>query len=158
MSFVLSNRVVIVFLCAFLATIPHAKGQDLRAKSLRLNSATDDQGQPLKIPKDDNNSHFEGAVSVVDNNSQNEQTKPRFFKDLSRKEMLHSRASIANDPSCRWLHNRLQFLEHKLKMGMDMRFGFHKKEWKARHKEWVCLKCGVEGPSIHDYAQCQFKR
>ena len=87
--------------------------------------------------------------------------KPRYFKDLNRMEMLESRAQVANDPSCHWLNRRMNELETKLQGdmdGMEMRFGYHKKELDFRKKEWICLKCGVEGPSIHDYAICHFRR
>ncbi|MBE8167034.1 MAG: hypothetical protein HAW66_01535 [Shewanella sp.] len=156
MSFVLSNRVLAIFLGILLMATAHANEQG--AESLQLNTTLDDEGQSLQIPKDTNSDYLDNAVSVAEDKFKNEKAKKRFFKDLSRQEMLDSKVSVANDPSCRWLHQRLQFLEHKLKMGMDMHFGYHKKELKARHQEWVCLKCGVEGPSIHDYAQCQFKR
>ena len=87
--------------------------------------------------------------------------KPRYFKDLNRMEMLESRAQVANDPSCHWLNRRMNELEAKLQGdmdGMEMRFGYHKKELDFRKKEWICLKCGVEGPGIHDYAKCHFRR
>ncbi|RYV02906.1 hypothetical protein SOPP22_06345 [Shewanella sp. OPT22] len=86
---------------------------------------------------------------------------PKRFSDLSRQEMLTSRANVANDPSCHWLNQRMNKLEETLMGamdGMDMRSGYHKKELTVRKKEWVCLKCGVEGPTVHDYAKCQFKR
>ena len=101
------------------------------------------------------------STTVSDSESDAVQPKPRYFKDLNRMEMLESRAQVANDPSCHWLNRRINQLEAKLKGsmdGMDMRFGYHKKELDYRKKEWICLKCGVEGPSVRDYAKCHFRR
>lgn len=76
--------------------------------------------------------------------------------EVSRHQQLKSRDFIANDPSCRWLDKRLDLLENQLMSGMNARYGYQQKEYTARHKAWVCLKCGAEGPSVRDYAQCQF--
>ncbi|MGB0893016.1 MAG: hypothetical protein ACPGUD_01305 [Parashewanella sp.] len=126
-----------------------------------LNQVLDDKGNPITIPDAEEPAmeyHFTKQRLKPQITNNRKKITQRRFKDLTRKEMLQSRANIANDPSCRWLDDRMELLEKQLSSGMGMRYGHHQKELSARQKEWVCMKCGVEGPSIQDYTRCQFHR
>jgi hypothetical protein len=79
-------------------------------------------------------------------------------RTLSRKQQLASRQHVANDVSCRWLDSRMDHLEGQLTPGGAQDLGHHAAELKIRQKEWQCLKCGVEGPSVEDRSRCQHKR
>jgi hypothetical protein len=79
-------------------------------------------------------------------------------RTLSRKQQLASRRHVANDVSCRWLDSRMDHLEGQLTPGGAQGLGHHAAELKIRQKEWQCLKCGVEGPSVEDRSRCQHKR
>ena len=131
---------------------------------LPLNTILDENGNPIALAdlKQPAMEYTNQELKPIKSQSvKNKPKKKKRFKDLSRKEMLKSRANVANDPSCHWLNQRMNQLERKLMnnmSGMDMKYGYHKKELELRKKEWVCLKCGVEGPAVHDYAKCQFKR
>ncbi|WP_445946859.1 hypothetical protein [Shewanella sp.] len=76
----------------------------------------------------------------------------------SRKQQLASRKHVANDVSCRWLNSRMDHLEGQLKQSGTQGLGHQAAELKIRKKEWQCLKCGVEGPSVADRSRCQHKR
>jgi hypothetical protein len=79
-------------------------------------------------------------------------------KTLSRKQQLASRKRVANDVGCRWLNSRMDHLEGQLTQAGTQDLGHQAAELKIRQKEWQCLKCGVEGPSIADRSRCQHKR
>ncbi len=150
-----------IYFCCFVVS---AYEKNENPSPLPLNTVLDEKGQPIALAdlkKPAMEYRFESQVPLDSSKKKSKSSSKKRFKDLSRKEMLKSRANVANDPSCHWLNQRMNQLEKKLMGtmdGMDMRFGYHKKELNARKKEWLCLKCGVEGPNVHDYAKCQFKR
>ena len=157
---------VSLLLIYFVGSWANAQDDTRTENKLPLNTVLDGQGNPIVLTDTKKPAMTYTYASAHQEITSTKKTKiqPRKkkrFKDLSRKEMLSSRANVANDPSCHWLNQRMNQLDRTLMRtmdGMDMRFGYHKKELAARKKEWVCLKCGVEGPNIHDYSKCQFNR
>jgi hypothetical protein len=79
-------------------------------------------------------------------------------RTLSRKQQLASRKHVANDAGCRWLDSRMDHLEGQSTQAGTQDLGHQAAELEIRQKEWQCLKCGVEGPSVADRSRCQHKR
>lgn len=136
---------------------------DKKPQPLRLptEGATDSDGNPIVIP-----SQHQSALHYRSPNTPTKKTKTTKRQSnkstrqqkMSRKQLLASRQHVANDPSCRWLDKRMQQLENRLKHQKKQHFGFQADELKVRKSEWICLKCGAEGPSQNDHNKCQYKR
>ena len=132
---------------------------------LPANSATDSNGNPITIPTQHQSAlHYQPPNPPTKNTKaqtqkkKQKQNKSTKHKKQSRKQLLASRNHVADDPSCRWLNKRMQQLERKLKYQQKQEFGFQADELKIRRIEWICMKCGAEGPSQNDHNKCQYKR
>ena len=123
---------------------------------LPLNTVLDANGNPIVIPVQQSALEIPPPLpqsSDTRNKSQDKQVsgKRKPPKKLSRKQQLASRSSVANDPACRWLDQRLKQLER----AGNQKYGHQKQELKVRMQEWQCLKCGAEGPASGDHDKCQ---
>ena len=159
--------IVILSLTALSALIPSTLlAKDLPQKTevikLPADGALDSEGKPLAIPKNPNSALNYNASQTHDKKRREKQTtkkpKNKPTKQLSRKQQLASRQHVANDPSCRWLDKRMSHLEKSLKRQQKQEYGYQDKELRARQSEWVCMKCGAEGPSQSDHHNCQYRR
>ncbi|MGL4837252.1 MAG: hypothetical protein ACRC22_07110 [Shewanella sp.] len=152
-----------------LSSLPQPKD----SKHLPLGTLLDSQGQPLGLPHR-NQSALEYSAPQLTTDAT---SPPRGAKPLRAHSSKPSRASkitsshkqsanakllsrqhIANDPSCRWLDNRLNQLESLHRSQLNHPGQYHAQELHARQQEWRCLKCGAEGPAQADYARCQYRR
>ncbi|MGL4473216.1 MAG: hypothetical protein ACRCT7_01935 [Shewanella sp.] len=59
--------------------------------------------------------------------------------------------TFANDPSCRWLNNRIQLLNEQ-----QQAFGHQPAELRQRRQEWRCLDCSGDGPTLKQRQVCSF--
>ncbi|MCG9697940.1 hypothetical protein [Shewanella sp. Isolate11] len=157
-----------------LAETPQPQSDEIKPSNNKLSnqtqiiipqdSALDSDGKPLHIPKQAQSAiHYQAseaatiAISLKDSEPPRRKHKSK-SKPLSRKQQLASRLHVANDPSCRWLNKRMQQLEHKIKQQTKPNYGFHSDELSIRKQEWICMKCGAEGPQVNDHASCQHRR
>ncbi|MCL1038816.1 hypothetical protein L2750_16935 [Shewanella submarina] len=124
---------------------------------LPLDTVLDEHGNPIAIPKQQSALEMPAPATPspeAPRNKSNEKQvsdKAKKPRKLSRKQQLANRTSVANDPFCRWLDQRLKQLE---KAGTQ-KYGHHAQERKVRMQEWQCLKCGAEGPATGDHHKCQ---
>ncbi|MGI2258523.1 hypothetical protein [Shewanella sp. GXUN23E] len=121
---------------------------------LPLDTVLDANGNPIAIPQQTESALELPAPELIPISAKQEkQTKVKSqpAKKLSRKQALANRDSVANDPSCRWLDQRLKQLESTLKQ----KYGHQQDEYSVRFQEWQCLKCGAEGPVSGDHDKCQ---
>ncbi|AQS35402.1 hypothetical protein Sps_00182 [Shewanella psychrophila] len=132
------------------------------APPLGIGIALDSEGKPIPIPA--TRSALEYHAPPIHKPKQAKRKKiqhpkKKNTKTLSRKQQLASRVDVANDPSCRWLDSRMDKLEKSLSYtGNQASYAFHRNELKIRHKEWLCMKCGAEGPNQREYDTCQYRR
>ena len=143
-------------------------GSEADSPPLALGSVLNDKGQPIHVPSK-TQSHFNYSApattaSSLSPQTKSPQTKPSHKnqakkpKPKNRKQRLASRSSVANDPGCRWLNNRMNNLDKYLSAGVNSRNRHYQQELDIRQKEWQCMKCGAEGPEQSDHASCQYKR
>ncbi|BAJ00108.1 hypothetical protein [Shewanella violacea] len=132
--------------------------------------ALDSEGKPIAIPTKGSAMEYQPPQAYPSKKNKSKKTKSKkrkttkgskrkSTKTLSRKQTLASRIQVANDPGCRWLDKRMDKLEKSLSYaGNQTSYGFHRDELKIRHKEWLCMKCGAEGPKQRDHDACQYRR
>ncbi|NRB22319.1 hypothetical protein [Shewanella sp.] len=135
------------------------------APPLGIGVALDSEGKPIAMPttgsaleyRSPQNHSSKKTNSKKSNPSQ--RTKKKSANTQSRKQKLTSRANVANDPSCRWLDKRMDKLERSLAYaGNQTSYGFHRDELTIRRQEWLCMKCGAQGPNQRDRQSCQYRR
>ncbi|WP_281212833.1 hypothetical protein [Shewanella insulae] len=135
--------------------------------TLPVDGALDSEGNPLAIPDNPTGalnyraSHAQPKSrrdKKSPSKSKSKRSKKQNRKTPSRKQQLASRQHVADDPSCRWLDKRMSHLEKSLKRQAKRQYGYQDKELRARQSEWVCMKCGAEGPSQSDHHKCQYRR
>ena len=135
------------------------------APPLGIGVALDSEGKPIAIPTTGSALEYHPPEIHTSKKTKNKKSKltkrskKKSAKTLSRKQKLASRSSVANDPGCRWLDKRMDKLEQSLSYaGNQTSYGFHRDELKIRHSEWLCMKCGAEGPNQRDHDTCQYRR
>ena len=125
---------------------------------LPLGVVLDSHGRPITMPSNNRAAleyrSEEAKVSSVNKPPNSTKKKSKKKTKSQPRKQLASRTSIANDPSCRWLNQRMKELEKKQNLDKS----HHQQELKIRNKEWKCMKCGAEGPKQPDYARCQYRR
>ena len=135
--------------------------------SLPLGSLYDNQGNQIDLPQQpqssfefqsDETTFYQASDTSQSNTKKQQKRSTKKPRKPSRKQLLASRSSIADDASCRWLNSRLSFLERKIQSKSNTQFGHHQEELAIRQQEWICLKCGAEGPATYDHGNCQHKR
>lgn len=127
--------------------------------TLPADSALDSEGNPIMIPDEHRSAlHYrpQDLPATKQSKSQRRETSKKSKKD--NRQRIAQRQQVADDPSCRWLHQRMNQLKSKLRSQSKPEFGFHRDELNIRRSEWACMKCGAEGPSVSDYQKCQYKR
>lgn len=137
------------------------------AEPLPLGTVLDANGEEITIPSQQNSSlHYSSRESlksikpktVFHNTSKIKQLNNSSSK-TNNKHKYSSQQYVANDPSCRWLNNRIQLLQNNLKNSRHLRKdNYQKQELKIRRAEWDCMNCTGEGPSQSDYDRCQYRR
>ncbi|MGL4577541.1 MAG: hypothetical protein ACRCVV_06380 [Shewanella sp.] len=158
-----------------LSSLPQPKNN----KHLPLGTLLDSQGQPLSLPHHSQSAlEYSGPQLTTEAASPPRRATPQrahssplsHSSKPSRASTMTSsnqkpantkrlsRQHIANDPSCRWLDNRLNQLESRHNSQLNPPSQYHAQELHARQQEWRCLKCGAEGPAQADYARCQYRR
>ncbi|QYJ86048.1 hypothetical protein K0I73_18145 [Shewanella mesophila] len=154
-------RLISLFAVVFIS--PIAANEPTEPLPLPANSALDSDGNPIVIPKDHSSAlHYTSEPirqkPTIKPSQKNTKKSSKKSHRLSRKQQLASRQSVADNPSCRWLNQRMTQLEKSLKKQRSHQFGYQAEELKARKSEWVCMKCGAEGPNQNDHHKCQYKR
>lgn len=144
---------------ALVLTSPHGFTKEPPQDKLPLGSILDDKGRPLSHSnKPHTDLQFSSPKTTRYRSSTQLKSNSKKLKAKSRKQQLASRSSVANNPSCRWLHNRMTSLERQLQQGVNVRNLHYQQELTARQGEWECMKCGAEGPAQADHANCQYRR
>ena len=158
-----------VLLILFVNSPCQANGRTLLtnadAPPLGIGVALDSEGKPIAIPTTRSALEYHPPEIHTSKKTKSKKSKPtkrakkKSAKTLSRKQKLASRTNVANDPGCRWLDKRMDKLEQSLSYaGNQTSYGFHRDELKIRHREWLCMKCGAEGPNQKDHDSCQYRR
>lgn len=119
----------------------------------------DSEGRPLKINPPSLALEYYADEALVDRTwaSKSKPSKSKPTKSKNKASPALAAHKVANDPSCRWLDNRISYLQRKLRPGTQNQQHFER-EMTARLDEWKCLKCESKGPSEGDHALCQYKR
>ncbi len=128
---------------------------------LTLGTVLDDQGNPITLPNTKVNNNLRYSIPAPKKPAKSSTKRKLPSKKVvkqSRKKQLASRNNVANDPGCRWLNSRMSSLEQYAGAGVNARNRHYQQELSIRQQEWQCLKCGAEGPSQGDHAQCQYRR
>ncbi|WP_394147988.1 hypothetical protein [Shewanella atlantica] len=151
------------FALAILMFVPTPCSRADNTPPLPLGVVLDNKGNPISFPTDNRSALEFSSPAVKETNRASSPAQPKkrkpHTKKLPHKQQLAGRAHIANDPSCRWLNNRMNKLEKSLtSTGNKSSNSYHKKELAIRNKEWNCMKCGAEGPKQKDYDRCQHRR
>jgi hypothetical protein len=134
------------------------------ANSLPSQYATDHQGNVIIIPTEHR--------SALEYRADDIYLKPSHKKPTTKQNNTRSSISkhstitntaiasktIANDPSCRWLNNRIKHLQKKQRQTQNSQFSHYQDEIDIRESEWTCLKCATSGPNNVDRGECQHKR
>ena len=170
-SFLIHSFVMLSFVMLSVITLSllplgaaYAKDKQLKPEVITLpaDGALDSEGKPLAIPKSPSSAlNYSASPTPAKQRREKRSTnkpKSKRTKPLSRKQQLASRQHVADDPSCRWLDKRMSHLENSLKRQAKHQYGYQDKELRARQSEWVCMKCGAEGPSQSDHHRCQYRR
>ncbi|MCF1428272.1 MAG: hypothetical protein LPH21_08105 [Shewanella sp.] len=121
---------------------------------LPLDTVLDANGDPIAIPQRPRSALELPSPEFMPPSptpKKNPKVRSRTTQKLNRKQQLANRDSVANDPTCRWLDQRLKQLESAQKQ----KYGYQQDEYSVRFKEWQCLKCGAEGPGRGDHDKCQ---
>ncbi|MCL2915135.1 hypothetical protein L2725_15350 [Shewanella corallii] len=115
--------------------------------------AFDADGNPIQIRSD--------GASIINISPQKQTAKPintglspsnRKYVSVG-KPAVSRRPFVANDPSCRWLDQRMTQLES----APFQKYGHHQRELQTREWEWRCLKCYSDGPGRSDLDRCRGK-
>ncbi|MGZ9899809.1 hypothetical protein [Shewanella gaetbuli] len=134
----------------------NSSGQDnhqRQSSQLGHDEVLDDQGNPIAIRTPAIALEYQANEAAV---VIKPQRKPYKAKSLKSTKNI-SKNKLADDPSCRWLHQRTRHLLSQLRD--NQRHQTHvEEELSARMSEWKCLKCDTDGPSQGDHDRCQYKR
>ncbi|QDE33081.1 hypothetical protein [Shewanella polaris] len=129
----------------------HTQLTNDNASSLPPQHASDHLGKVIIVP--------EKPRSGLEYKSDDIYLKPSLKNQITKQtNNRSSRSTIANDPSCRWLDNRLKHLQKKLRQTKNNQFSHYQDEIDIRKREFTCLKCASTGPTDVDRSICQPKR
>lgn len=129
--------------------------------SLPLGTLLDGDGKPINIPNRPQSAFNYSAptISPIEPSKAKKTTLTKTSKNKKlRRKQLTNRKHVANDPSCRWLDQRMTLLEAQTSKKQGKTAKYQTDELNARQREWQCLKCGIEGPNQADYSRCQYRR
>ncbi|QBF82845.1 hypothetical protein EXU30_09175 [Shewanella maritima] len=129
-------------------------------EKLALGSVTNAQGEPIAIPEQTQSSLEFDADDYLTNPRVRNLNQPQSSASRTKaKDKAKSSTSyVANNPSCRWLANRLKYLGDKLHRRNDSHGDHYRNEFTVRKQEFNCLKCSDTGPEQSDHARCQYRR
>ncbi|NKF49010.1 hypothetical protein G3R49_00275 [Shewanella sp. WXL01] len=127
---------------------------------LALGTVTNAQGEPIAIPEQTQSSLEFDADDYLANPRVRNLNQPQSSASRAKaKDKAKSSTSyVANNPSCRWLANRLKYLGDKLHRRSDSHGDHYRNEFTVRKQEFNCLKCSDTGPEQSDHARCQYRR
>lgn len=125
------------------------------AKDLPQQSAIDSQGNVIELP-DDTRSALEYRADDI-------YLKPSLQQHIDATHQATSSSrqaniTMADDPNCRWLNNRIKHLKNQQRQTQHSQFSHYQDEIDIREAEWDCLKCASSGPNSVDRGACQYKR
>lgn len=129
------------------------------ANSLPLQYATDHQGNVIVIPTEQSSAleYRADDIYLKPSHKKSPIKKNNTRSSTAKRTTLKSK-TIANDPSCRWLHSRIKQLQKKQRQTQNSQFSHYQDEIDIRESEWACLKCATSGPNNVDRGECQHKR
>ena len=117
----------------------------------------DSEGKPININPPSLALEYYADEALVERSWGSKTKVNPSYKSKTKVSSALKAPKVANDPSCRWLDNRISYLQRKLRPGTQNQQHFER-EMTARLGEWKCLKCETKGPSQGDHALCQYKR
>lgn len=125
------------------------------ANDLPPQSASDSQGNRITLPTE--------TSSALEYRADDIYLKPSLQQHIDANQSPHfsssqTRPSMVDDPSCRWLNNRIKHLQKKQRQTQHSQFSHYQDEIDIREDEWACLKCATSGPGNVDRGACQHKR
>tara|TARA_R110002126_G_scaffold131249_1_gene274967 strand:- start:8021 stop:8557 length:537 start_codon:yes stop_codon:yes gene_type:complete len=125
------------------------------AKNLPLQSASDSQGNTISLPSD--------TRSALEYRADEIYLKPSLQKLIKANQQTNTSSrqagiNVVDDPSCRWLNNRIKHLTKQQRQNQNSQFSHYQDEIDIRKSEWTCLKCATTGPNDVDRGECQHKR
>lgn len=134
---------------------PHSS----HSSSLPMGIVLDSQGNPISLPPEQNALNFSSAEMLRDESTApyaNQQTKNTPGKTQLTASTKTKKVSTANDPSCRWLANRIKQLSKQIKQHSET--DYFKTELSHRQEEWQCMDCEGAGPAQGQQDECQYRR
>ncbi len=124
--------------------------------ALPIGSVLDSQGQPIAIPQPQSALEYAADEMQLDRaDTIQVSSDPVSMRDASAAK-VSPKMVVANDPSCRWLANRIKQLSTQLKHNKDA--SYLQTELSHRQDEWQCMDCQGSGPAQGQQAECQYRR
>lgn len=128
------------------------------AVELGKDGVYDSEGRPIKVSQPSFSLEYNADEALVERYKLQSATKSiKGSVKTSTKKKSPAAAKMADDPSCRWLNNRITYLRGKVRSENRHQQHFEK-ELSVRLSEWKCLQCAGKGPSLGDHDRCQYKR
>ncbi|WP_153916011.1 hypothetical protein [Shewanella sp. TC10] len=124
-------------------------------KPLPMGMVFDHQGQPISLPPAQGSLNF-SSTEMLRDESAAPYKKPQIANKPKPTKLSASSVKIANDPSCRWVGNRIKQLSKQLKHHDQA--AYLQTELSHREAEWQCMDCEGNGPSQGQQAECQYRR
>ncbi|MCL1047335.1 hypothetical protein BCU84_07075 [Shewanella sp. 10N.286.51.B7] len=124
-------------------------------KPIPMGMVLDHQGQPISLPPEQGSLNF-SSTDMLRDESIAPYNKPQITGKPEPTKLSASSGKTANDPSCRWLGNRIKQLSNQLKHHDQA--AYLQTELSHRETEWQCMDCEGEGPSQGQQAECQYRR
>jgi len=112
------------------------------------NRAVDADGKPLPVPEE-----FKAALEYRAVEARTPVISSGDHKK-SRASKTKTTPTVANDASCRWLHNRITDLQRRLESSSHID-AYLEAELSQHQQQWSCLKCASTGPSSADLSRCR---
>ncbi|WP_394130874.1 hypothetical protein [Shewanella maritima] len=131
-------------------------------RHLPLGALFDATGRPIIMPKQDQLAlEFESQLYLTSAEKPSQVHSSESSKPISTakgKRNNHQNLKVANDVNCRWLNNRIHYLERQLNNNHSSHYSHYRAELVEREKEFSCLHCASTGPQEGDHHRCQYRR
>ena len=130
--------------------------QKSKQTSLPMDVILDNQGKPISLPAEQSALDYSANEMRLDESIYQSSPARVTYKrnDLRISKQKMAKKTI-NDPSCRWLGQRMKQLKIQLKRNKAEHI---ETELTHRQEEWDCLHCSTTGPTQAQYSQCQYRR
>ncbi|MCL1067329.1 hypothetical protein L2735_10985 [Shewanella olleyana] len=128
------------------------KSEEPQQSSLGNDGAQDNQGKAI-TPSQSQNAFEYSADEMQLDRPQTAQLSPS--NSVSKTKNSNTKMATANDPSCRWLANRIRYLKKHIDLQQAIH---HQTELGHRQTEWDCMSCSTTGPTQAERSSCQYKR